>query len=181
MCSDLLNCLRSVSTIIITTGSGWNRLKVIFTQQFLTKATIFCCFDVYAVRPFQIFQVQAKISTIRPCFQTIFPFLMIMFLAKLQNFLAPCFLNSALHIIYAFYVSFYKNLLLIWHRNCEISSQIELRVVICDILWNCTLHNIKSSVITCTCTSSVITCIGTSKKPPVLPCCITTFIFLLRK
>ena len=27
-------------------------------------------------------------------------------------------------------------------------------------LWNCTLHNIKSSVINCTCTSSVITCIA---------------------
>ena len=35
-----------------------------FTKQFLTKTTIFRCFDVFSVRPPQIFQVQAKISTI---------------------------------------------------------------------------------------------------------------------
>ena len=39
---------------------------IIFTKQFLTKATIFCCFDVRSVRPPHIFQVQAKISTARP-------------------------------------------------------------------------------------------------------------------
>ena len=69
ICSDLLNCLRSVGTIVITTESGLNSLKVIFTKQFLTKTTIFRCFDVFFVRPPQIFQVQAKISTIRPVCQ----------------------------------------------------------------------------------------------------------------
>ena len=32
------------------------------------KAAIFCCFDVYPVRPPQKFQVQAKISTKWPVF-----------------------------------------------------------------------------------------------------------------
>ena len=68
MCSDLLKCLKRVHTIFITTESGYNSLKVIFTKHFLTKATIFCCFDVFSVRPPQTFQVQAKISTIRPAF-----------------------------------------------------------------------------------------------------------------
>ena len=44
----------------ITTESGLNSLKVIFTKQFLTKVTIFRCLDVCSVRPPQIFQVQAK-------------------------------------------------------------------------------------------------------------------------
>ena len=68
ICSDLLNCLRSVGTIVITTESGFNSLKVIFTEQFLTKTTIFRCFDVLSARSPQIFQVQAKISTIPPVF-----------------------------------------------------------------------------------------------------------------
>ena len=55
-CSDLLNYVRSLGT------------TVIFTEQFLTKATIFCCFDVFCVQPPQVFQVQMKISTIRPVF-----------------------------------------------------------------------------------------------------------------
>ena len=38
-------------------------------MQFLPKVTIFCCFDVFFVRPPLIFQVQTKISTIRPVFQ----------------------------------------------------------------------------------------------------------------
>ena len=39
-----------------------------FHQQFLTKATNFRCFDVFFVRPPQIFHVQTKISTIGPMF-----------------------------------------------------------------------------------------------------------------
>ena len=42
---------------------GENNLKVIFTKQLLTKATIFCRFNVCSVGPSQIIQVQAKIST----------------------------------------------------------------------------------------------------------------------
>ena len=42
--------------------------KVIFTVQYLTKVTIFCCFDVCPVWPPQIFKVQAKISV-----QLVFP------------------------------------------------------------------------------------------------------------
>ena len=38
----------------------------VFTDQFLAKVAIFCCFDVCSVRPPQICQVQAKISTVRP-------------------------------------------------------------------------------------------------------------------
>ena len=45
-----------------------NILKVIFTKQLLTKVTIFRCFDVCSVRPPQVFQVQAKISTVWPVF-----------------------------------------------------------------------------------------------------------------
>ena len=67
--SDLLNYLRSVGTVVITTE---NSLKVIFTEQFLTKATIFCCLNVFSVRPLQIFQVQSKISTMRPVFPDYF-------------------------------------------------------------------------------------------------------------
>ena len=37
-------------------------------EQFLRKAIIFRCFDVSPVRPPQIFQVQPKISTVRPVF-----------------------------------------------------------------------------------------------------------------
>ena len=54
ICSHLLNRLTNVDTI---------SLKVIFT-----KATIFRCFDLCSVRPPQIFQIQAKIWTIRPVF-----------------------------------------------------------------------------------------------------------------
>ena len=68
ICSDLLNCLRNVGTIVITREIGWSSLKVIFTKQALTKATIFRCFDVFSVWPPQTFQVQAKISIIRPVF-----------------------------------------------------------------------------------------------------------------
>ena len=42
------------------------------TKHFLTKATIFCCFDVFFVRLPQIFQVHAKMSTIRPVFPDYF-------------------------------------------------------------------------------------------------------------
>ena len=45
-----------------------HNLKVIFTKELLTKVNIFCCFDVCPVRPPQIFQVQAKILTVRPAF-----------------------------------------------------------------------------------------------------------------
>ena len=54
--------------MVIATESGWNSLKVIFTEQFLAKVAIFRCFDVCSVRPPQIFQVQAKISTVWPVF-----------------------------------------------------------------------------------------------------------------
>ena len=67
ICSDLLNFLRSLGTLVIKTESGYT-LKVIFTEQFLAKVAIFRCFDVCSVRPPQIFQVQAKISTVRPVF-----------------------------------------------------------------------------------------------------------------
>ena len=41
----------------------------IFIKQFLTKVIIFHCrFDVYSVHPPQIFEVQAKISIVRPVF-----------------------------------------------------------------------------------------------------------------
>ena len=62
ICSDLPNCLRSLGTIVRTTESGQNSLKVIFTKQFLTKVTIVRCFDVCSAQPPQIFQVKAKIS-----------------------------------------------------------------------------------------------------------------------
>ena len=65
ICCDLLNCLRTLGTMVITTDSGWNSLNVIFTKQFLTKVAIFHCFDVCSVRPPQIFQVQGKTSTVR--------------------------------------------------------------------------------------------------------------------
>ena len=42
--------------------------KVIFNKQFLTEFTISWCSDVCSVWPTQIFQVQAKKSTVRPVF-----------------------------------------------------------------------------------------------------------------
>ena len=80
------NSVRSAGTIFITTGSGKNILKIIFTEQFFIKATIFCCLDVFSVRPSQIFQVQVKIPTMCLCFQTIFPFLVTDTIHQ-QNFL----------------------------------------------------------------------------------------------
>ena len=68
ICSDLLSCFRSVGTMVITTESGYNCLKVIFTEQFLTKVTFFCYFEVGSVQSPWIFQVQAKTSTVRPLF-----------------------------------------------------------------------------------------------------------------
>ena len=52
----------------MTAESGLSSLKVIFTEQFPAKVTIFRCFDVCSVLPPQIIQVQAKISTVRPMF-----------------------------------------------------------------------------------------------------------------
>ena len=37
ICCNLLNCLRSVGIMAVTTESGLNSLKVIFTEQFLTN------------------------------------------------------------------------------------------------------------------------------------------------
>ena len=68
ICRDIVNCFRSIDTIVITTENGYNNFKVIFTKQFFTKATIFRCLGVFSVRPPQIFQVQTEISTIRPVF-----------------------------------------------------------------------------------------------------------------
>ena len=54
--------------MVIPTENGYNSLKVIFAEQFLTNTTIFRCFDVCSVRPPQTFQVEVKISTVRPAF-----------------------------------------------------------------------------------------------------------------
>ena len=54
--------------MVITAESHYNSLKVIFTEQLLAKVAIFRCFDACSVRPPQTFQVQAKISTVRPMF-----------------------------------------------------------------------------------------------------------------
>ena len=48
LCVNLLNCIRSIGTIVITTEIGLNSLEVIFTKQFLTKAKIF---QVYIKTP----------------------------------------------------------------------------------------------------------------------------------
>ena len=57
-CSDLLNCLRTLGTMVITIKSGSSSLKV----------TILYCFDVCSVQPPKIFQVLAKVSTEQPVF-----------------------------------------------------------------------------------------------------------------
>ena len=66
ICSDLLNWFRSVGTIVITTGSDQNSLKIISRSNSSQKPLFYCCFDLFSVQPPQIFQAQAKISTIRP-------------------------------------------------------------------------------------------------------------------
>ena len=68
ICNDLLDCLRKLDTMAITTESGQNSFKVIFTAQLLTNVAIFCCFDVCSLHLPQIFQVQAKILTVRLVF-----------------------------------------------------------------------------------------------------------------
>ena len=68
ICRDLMNFLRSLDTMVITIESDQKSLKVIFTEQFLAKVAIFCCFDACSVPPPQIFQVQAKTETVRPVF-----------------------------------------------------------------------------------------------------------------
>ena len=65
---DLLNCLRCVGTMVITATSGSNSLKIFFTKQLLITDKIFYCFDVCPVQQLQIFQVQAKTSTLCPVF-----------------------------------------------------------------------------------------------------------------
>ena len=70
ICSDFLNCLRSVYTIVLTIKK--RKAKPVSKQsplrKFSLKAAIFCCFDVRPLKPPQKFQVQAKISTIPPVF-----------------------------------------------------------------------------------------------------------------
>ena len=78
ICSNFLNILRSLGTMVIITESGQNRLKVIFTDQFVPKVAIFRCFDVCSVWPPQIFKVQAKISTVRPVLPAYLPVSMTM-------------------------------------------------------------------------------------------------------
>ena len=41
ICSDHLNCLRSVGTIVITTENGQNILKIIFIKKILTESSYF--------------------------------------------------------------------------------------------------------------------------------------------
>ena len=77
ICSDLLNFLRSLGTMVITTESG-KTASVIFTWQFLAKVAIFLCFDVCYIRPPQNFKFKRKYQQYGPCFQIIFPFLMAM-------------------------------------------------------------------------------------------------------
>ena len=72
ICSDLLNCLRSVGTMVITTEVDKITSKSFSIRNSSLKAAIFRCFDLFPVRPSQKFQVQAKISTIRSVFPDYF-------------------------------------------------------------------------------------------------------------
>ena len=62
ICSDLLNCLRSVGTTVS------KKVKSLSFTISLKKPPFLRCFGVCFVQPSQIFQVQTKISTIRPVF-----------------------------------------------------------------------------------------------------------------
>ena len=44
VCTYLLNCLRSLDTMVITRESDWNSPKVISTEQFRTKFAVFLTF-----------------------------------------------------------------------------------------------------------------------------------------
>ena len=61
ICSNFRNFPRSL-------GTNMKWLKQALTEQFLTKVAVFRCFYVCYARPPQVFQVQAKISTLRPVF-----------------------------------------------------------------------------------------------------------------
>ena len=115
ICSYLLNCLGSVWTIVMTTESGWNSLKVIFTKQFFTKATIFCCFDVFSAQPPQIFQAQAKISTTRPVLPD---YLSVSYDYELTH-LKKVFLSSARHGACQFFSDFvFTRYISTWPSYC---------------------------------------------------------------
>ena len=61
-----MNCLRSVLTIAKLVAKIAS--KPFSLTNSWQKPPIFRCFDVFSVRSLEIFQVQAKLSTIRPVF-----------------------------------------------------------------------------------------------------------------
>ena len=65
ICNNLLNYLRSISTIVITTMAKTASMSFWLWNTSL-KTVILCCFDVFPTRPPQKIQLQAKISTLRP-------------------------------------------------------------------------------------------------------------------
>ena len=106
----------------------------------------FCCFDVCSVRSPQIFQVQAKISTERPCFQTIFPFLMTM--KKSGKMTLLTFFNSVdkifLYCLYLMCASYFTRSFSLIHfdRNWFLKDiDICKKEVIHDLLLNFNLFS----------------------------------------
>ena len=69
-----LVCSKLVTKMsIITTGSGWNSLKVIFIKKFLTEISESSHFSLFLCIPCKF---KWKYQKYGPCFQTIFLFLM---------------------------------------------------------------------------------------------------------
>ena len=65
ICSDLLNCIQKRWHRSHKDKKWQKHPQSYFHWVIPHKVTIFCCFNVF---PHQIFQVEAKISTIRPVF-----------------------------------------------------------------------------------------------------------------
>ena len=72
--SDLLNCLRSICTIVTTTIIAKKTLKSSPLIKFSLKAVIFHSLNVVPVQPPQKFMLKHKNQQYDLCFQTIFPF-----------------------------------------------------------------------------------------------------------
>ena len=67
---------------------------MILTEQFLTKATIFLCFGACSVRPPQIFQVEPKISAVRPVLPD--------YLSVSYDYVYICFLWNKAHMVVSY-------------------------------------------------------------------------------
>ena len=78
ICSDLLNCLRSLGIMFITTESSQNSLKIISLDNLPQKLPFFPVLMYALYGNLGYFKFKRKYQRYGWCFQTIFPFLLTM-------------------------------------------------------------------------------------------------------